>query len=158
MKYTIFGSTGFIGSSLVHYLTTQGHECYTPDIRIDDISNIPLENVIYAIGESEFIKKPLETVDAHVCAVNKILSKSKFSSFLYISSGRFYYDMNSTNEENSISVNPLDENQLYNISKIMGESLCISSKKSNVKIIRLPMLLEIFVPQIYLSHQLFKMQ
>lgn len=136
MKYTIFGSTGFIGSSLNEYLTNQGHECYTPDIRTEDISNISLHHVIYAIGESEFIQKPLNAIDAHVCKLHKILSEGNFSSFLYISSGRFYYNVDSTQETDSISVNPLDKNQLYNISKLAGESLCHSSKKSNVKVIR----------------------
>ncbi|QUC65598.1 SDR family oxidoreductase [Nitrosopumilus sp. K4] len=130
------GSKGFIGSNLVTHLKNEGHECYTPEIRTDNINNKNLGNVIFAIGVSNFVEKPFEAVNAHVCALSKILQKTRFDSFLYFSSGRVYYNGTSTNEDDSLSVNPMKINDLYNISKAMGESICIASGKENVRIVR----------------------
>jgi nucleoside-diphosphate-sugar epimerase len=55
---------------------------------------------------------------------------------LYISSGRIYYNVNSTLEENSFCTNPNRKNDLYNISKLLGESICMSLNNPKIKIIR----------------------
>jgi nucleoside-diphosphate-sugar epimerase len=136
MKFTIIGSRGFIGSNLLTYLESQGHECFTPEIRTDDLEGINLGNVIYAIGVSNFIERPFDTVNAHVCSLTKILKTTKFDSFLYFSSGRLYYNSTSTEEDNPLLVNPTNLDDIYNISKIMGESICLASKKDNVRIVR----------------------
>ena len=62
--------------------------------------------------------------------------KGNFDSFVYVSSARLYYNGISTNEEDDIVINPNNLNDLYNISKVMGESACIASSKKNIKIIR----------------------
>jgi len=135
-KFTILGSTGFIGSHLVKFLQNKEIECHVPDLRKDNIFDDDLGNVIYAIGVSDFLNRPFDAVDAHVCLLKKLLEKSKFESFVYLSSGRPYYQSSSTHEENELKVNPNNPNDLYNISKIMGESLCVSCGKDNVKIVR----------------------
>jgi len=92
--------------------------------------------VIYSLGVSNFLKEPLQAIDAHVCILNNILKNCNFDSLLYISSGRIYYNANSTLEENAYSVNPNMKNELYNISKLQGESLCMSMNNPKIKIIR----------------------
>ena len=58
MKFTILGSTGFIGSSLINYLKSQGIECDTLDLRTQKIDEKSLGHVIYAIGDAgESFKK-----------------------------------------------------------------------------------------------------
>ena len=136
LRFTIIGSKGFIGSNLVTYLKSKGHECFTPEIRTDDLTGKNLGNVIFAIGVSNFIETPFDTIDAHVCSLTKILKTTEFDSFLYFSSGRMYYNTNTTKEDQSLSVNSTNLNDLYNISKAMGESICLSSKKNNVRIVR----------------------
>ena len=138
LKFTIFGSKGFIGSKLVEYLTSQGIECDTPDIHDETIYRRSLGHVIYAIGiTSDFRERPFDTVKSHVCLLNDFFKKSNFDSFLYLSSTRIYSNSTSTNEENSLHVNPANFSDLYNISKIMGESICLSFKNSNIRIARL---------------------
>jgi nucleoside-diphosphate-sugar epimerase len=136
LKFTVIGSKGFIGSNLVKYLKSKGHECDTPEIRIDDLTGKNLGNVMYVIGISNFLEKPMETIDAHVCSLIKILNTTNFDSFLYFSSGRPYYNGNSTLEESTFTINPNKIDDLYNISKLMGESICLASKKKNVRIVR----------------------
>jgi len=138
MKFTVLGANGFIGSNIVKYLKEQEIECHTPEIRKEDISNHSLGHVIYAIGlTSDFRTRPFDTVNAHVCTLQKILQEINFDSFLYLSSTRVYAGSNSACEEDNLTVNPLSINEIYNISKIMGESLCLASEKSNIRIARL---------------------
>lgn len=136
MKFTILGETGFIGSNLISHFEKNQINFDAPKTINEDIFSKKLGNVIYSIGISDFQKRPFETIDAHVCLLKKLLQESNFDSFLYLSSTRIYYNSKSTLEEEPIIVSPSNLNDLYNISKIMGESLCLASNK-NVKIARL---------------------
>jgi len=137
LKFTILGGTGFIGSSITNYLKSQAIECDTLDLRTDKINEKSLGHVLYAIGVGDFIKRPFDAVTAHVCELQKILTKCKFDSFLYFSATRMYYKSNTTKETDPIITNPLDTNDLYAISKVMGESLCMSINNKNIRSIRL---------------------
>lgn len=137
MKFTILGSKGFIGSNLVKNLQAEGVECYCPDIRTDDISGQDLGHVIYAIGIPDFLTRPFDAVEAHVCSFKKIITETTFDSLLYCSGTRVYLENIKTTENSSLSINPNKFEHLYNISKIMGESLCIAAKNPRIKIARL---------------------
>jgi len=137
MKFTILGSNGFIGSHIVKHLKKNGISCYSPDLKKEQISSKNLGHVIYAIGVSDFKNKPFEVIDSHVCLLKNILEKTNFDSFLYLSSTRVYYNSSTIQEEDSLVVNPQSLSDLYNISKLMGESLCFASKKPNVRVVRL---------------------
>lgn len=138
MKFSVFGSNGFIGSNMVNFLKNQKIECNLLELNDEQIFERPLGHVIYCIGiTADFRERPFDTVESHVCLLHKILKKCNFSSFLYLSSTRIYSNSSSTNEDAELSVNPNKFEELYNISKIMGESLCLISSKSNVRIARL---------------------
>jgi nucleoside-diphosphate-sugar epimerase len=137
MKFTILGSKGFIGSNIENYLKKLGHECYTPEIRNHDLSGESLGHVIFAIGVPNFKERPFDAVEGHVCALKKILEKCRYESLVYFSGTRVYSRMSSTNEDEPVLINSLEYNNLYEISKLMGESLCIATKNPNVKIVRL---------------------
>ena len=137
MKFTILGSKGFIGSNIEKFLKELGHECYTPEIRNHDLSGESLGHVIFAIGVPNFMERPFDAVEGHVCSLKKILEKCRYESLVYFSGTRVYSRMSSTNEDEPVLVNSLEHNDLYGISKLMGESLCIATKNPNVKIVRL---------------------
>ncbi len=137
MKFTVFGSSGYIGSSLVNKLKSSNIEYSTPDIRKDKITNENLGHVVYAIGEPNFKQEPLKTIDSDVILLKKLLSESNFDSFLYLSSTRVYFNSISTHEDSPLVVEPDNYDNLYNISKIMGETICNISKKQNIRIVRL---------------------
>jgi len=138
MKFSVFGSNGFIGSNMVNFLKSQKIECDTLELNDEKIFERPLGHVIYCIGiTADFRERPYDTVESHVCLLHKILKKCNFNSFLYLSSTRIYSNSSSTNEDTELSVNPNKFEDLYNISKIMGESLCLVSSKPNVRIARL---------------------
>ena len=73
LEFTILGSSGFIGSNISTMLKNKNFDCYAPNIRKESLDGKHLGNVIYSLGVSNFLKKPLETIDAHICILNKIL-------------------------------------------------------------------------------------
>src|SRR6267378_5363667 len=120
MKFTILGSRGFIGSNLVRYLKEKGVDCHTLDISTENINNKSLGHVIYAIGVPNFKEHQFDAVDAHVCTLMHFLKQATFDSFLYLSATHVYFGASSTNEEEPITINPTNFNELYAISKLMG--------------------------------------
>ena len=138
MKFSVFGSKGFIGSNIVNFLKNQKIECNMLEPNNEKIFERSLGHVIYSIGiTGDFRKRPFDAVESHVCLLHKILKKCEFDSFLYLSSTRVYSNSLSTNEDTQLLVNPNKFEEIYNISKIMGESLCLASVKPNVRIVRL---------------------
>ncbi len=138
MKFSVFGSNGFIGSSMVDFLKKQKIDYEELDPNDQQIFEKELGHVVYCIGiTSDFRERPFDTVEAHVCLLHKILKNCKFDSFLYLSSTRVYSNSSSTKEDTQLSVNPNKFEEIYNISKIMGESICLASINPNVRIVRL---------------------
>lgn len=138
MKFSIFGSNGFIGSSIVKYLETQNIEYELLEPNDKKIKNRQLGHVIYAIGVTgDFRQRYFDTVESHVCVLHKILKECKFESFLYLSSTRIYSGTKSSSESENIVINPNNIEDLYNISKLMGESLCLSMNSSKIRVARL---------------------
>jgi len=139
MKFTILGSSGFIGSHLADHLRRRQIECWTPKRGDPSLYRKGLGHLIYCIGlTADFRKRPYETVDAHVCTLLEILKRCKYSSFLYLSSTRLYgIGSGIANEEDSIRVAPVECDHLYNISKAQGESLCFVTGNPRVRVVRL---------------------
>ena len=72
-KFTVLGSTGFIGSSMINFLQKNNIEYDTPNMRQRNIFDHNLGNIIYAIGVSDFLNHPYDAVDAHVCLLKNLL-------------------------------------------------------------------------------------
>lgn len=137
MKFTVWGSNGFIGRHLVKHLRTAGHHIQTP-ARGDLASTADMGHVVYAIGmTSNFIHQPFNTVDAHVTQLARLLEGGRFQSFLYLSSTRLYGTQPGGGESSSVTVQPGNPSDLYNLSKLMGESLCLHCQRPGVRIARL---------------------
>lgn len=137
MKFTVLGSSGFIGTHLSKFLKKSGYECFCPK-KDNDIFNQDLGHVIYAIGlTADFRAYPFKTIEAHVCVLKELLEKGTFSSLTYLSSTRVYAGLSKAVETSTLQVNPSNSDDLYNISKLMGESLALQSGKQNIKVVRL---------------------
>jgi nucleoside-diphosphate-sugar epimerase len=126
---TILGASGFIGSHLLARLRELGIDCFCP-ARGEEIADRNLGEVIYCIGlTADFRTRPFDTVEAHVSELSRVLQKCNFDSLLYLSSARVYGPGNDTKENADVSVNPTEPGNLYNISKLMGESLCFAGAR-----------------------------
>ncbi len=138
MSWTVLGSTGNIGRQLVARLKADGKTVFTPQRDSFDLYEQELGNVIYAIGlTADFRKFPYETVQAHVTALAELLQKGKFESLLYLSSTRVYLRGESGCEESPLKVLSLDPSDIYNLSKLLGESLCLQDSRRSVRVVRL---------------------
>ena len=98
----------------------------------------PLGHVFYCIGlTADFRSHPFDTVRAHVTVLSDLLEHADFASLLYLSSTRVYGRSTSTCETSVLSVSPEDPSDLYNLSKLLGESLCFASSRASVRVARL---------------------
>lgn len=143
MKFTVFGASGFIGGQLVNKLNAQDGNIVSAPMRHDITTNLDkilsqdLGHVFYCIGlTANFRDHPFATVEAHVCLLNRILEQGHFSSLTYLSSTRVYEGSDKTDESAICHASPSNPEHLYNLSKLMGESLCLNSG-CKIKISRL---------------------
>lgn len=134
MKFTVLGSTGFIGSHVAALARSLGHDVYCP-ARGEALGHQNLGHVIYAIGiTADFRQRPHETISAHVTKLQEVLREATFESLVYLSSTRVYarcsgnrpQGLTAVNESTPIPVVSSDFSDLYNLSKLMGESIALS--------------------------------
>lgn len=138
LTFTVLGASGFIGRHLIQELQQRGHDVYSPAKGESDIFGRNLGHVIYAIGlTADFRTRPYETVEAHVCFLRKVLERGQFDSLLYLSSTRIYRRCKKGDESQGLVVDPSDQDQVYDLSKLMGESLCWATGRPSVRIARL---------------------
>jgi len=137
MRYTIFGSTGRIGSFLKKYISSNGDDVYCPTRKDYYSYNRNLGHIIYCSGvTTDFKNRSFDLIQSHVCLLFHLLKETSFDSFNYISSSRLNCPKKSTARKIHPEFYGDYEIDIYNASKLAGEALCINSNKSNVKISR----------------------
>ena len=140
MKFTILGNSGFIGKNLTSYLKGMGYEVFTPSRTLDTIYGKQLGHVIYCIGlTGDFRSRPHDTIEAHVTLLSEVLRRANYDTFLYLSSTRVYSGLESdqlASEEEKLPLSP-NSDSLYDLSKLLGEALCLSMRDPSVRIARL---------------------
>lgn len=153
MMFTVLGAGGFIGSQLVEALKNEyGADVYAPQRQgrsdfLDEIAGRDLGHVFYCVGlTANFRSRPFDTVEAHVCLLRDILEGGRFESLTYLSSTRVYEGATTTHEATILQVSPEIPGHLYNLSKLMGESLCIASG-CKARIVRLSNVFGSSMPQ-----------
>jgi nucleoside-diphosphate-sugar epimerase len=136
--YTIFGGCGFIGGNIVKKLKEKNVEFFIPSKNDKSIFSENLGKVIYCAGlSSDFRERPFDTVEAHVSYLSEVLRYTYFDSFVYVSSARVYLNSTHGNEDLPLTVNSNTPEDIFNISKLMGESLCLNCGKGNIKMARI---------------------
>ena len=125
---TVLGSSGYIGSRLALAAQRQGHEVVKPG-RDQSLAGTPLGTVLYCIGlTGDYRSRPFDTVEAHVCHLSHLLQHCRFDRLVYLSSTRLYLDAcGNANEDAVLAVRPAWADDLYNLSKALGESLALNS-------------------------------
>jgi nucleoside-diphosphate-sugar epimerase len=135
---TVLGGSGFIGSRLVRHLQAAGHPCSAP-ARGERLEARDLGHVVYCVGMTgDFALRPDEGVEAHVCKLLDLVTSSRFESFVYLSSTRLYRRHRSptAREEDELTVSPESFDDLYNLSKALGESIVLA-RDARVHVVRL---------------------
>lgn len=138
--YTILGAGGFIGGRLARELRQSGAECYVPPRGDEGIFSKDLGCVFYCIGlTADYRDRPFDTVEAHVSFLSRVLEKSKFEKLIYLSSTRLYDGLSGEVccEDDDLKLNPASPRHLYDLSKALGENLCLTASGGRARVARL---------------------
>jgi nucleoside-diphosphate-sugar epimerase len=138
VRATVIGAQGFVGTHLVRYLRESGAAIFAPRKGDPAILSEPLGHVFYCAGlTADFRQKPFETVRAHVSYLLEVVERARYDSLLYLSSTRVYAGAMKGSENQNLRVNPCDPGDLYNLSKLTGEAVCLAAANQKVRIARL---------------------
>lgn len=135
---TVLGGAGFVGSHLVAHLERRGYTVVVPGRDEPLGADRDHGHVFYCIGRTaDFRQRLLDTIEAHVCALTGLLRAGNFASLTYLSSTRVYGGADHAGTDARFTVDPADPSDLYNLSKLMGESACLTSGRDTVRVARL---------------------
>jgi nucleoside-diphosphate-sugar epimerase len=130
-----------IGAALTAALRAGGHEVLTVDrLALPALleSGRPTGHVISCIGlTGDFRTRPLDTAEAHVGVAARCLAGLRCESFLYLSSTRVCARALATDEDAPLPCLPADPSDLYNLTKLTGEALCLADPRAGVRVARL---------------------
>ena len=139
--FTILGASGYVGSALVAALERAGHRVHAvtrgalPAL-LETRRNAG--HVIDCIGlTGDFRTRPHDTAEAHVGVTARCLAALHFESFLFLSSTRVYARATATNESAVLACAPADPSDLYNLTKLAGEAVCLADPRQTVRVARL---------------------
>lgn len=138
--YTVLGTKGFIGSHMLAYLQARNISYVAPERGDESIFSKDLGHVIYCIGlTADYRERPYDTVEAHVSLLSRILQKANFKRLVYLSSTRLYdgQKIDICHEDSDLTFNPANPRHLYDLSKSMGENLCLTASDGRASVARL---------------------
>tara|TARA_B100000029_G_scaffold509814_1_gene599821 strand:- start:1115 stop:1942 length:828 start_codon:yes stop_codon:yes gene_type:complete len=136
-SFTIFGQ-GFVGTNISIFLKKRKCKIFIPKKGKYKFKK-NLHNVIYCIGNQNWLKDPKITFDANLGLVREIIFNNKFDSFTLLSTTRLYFANveGKTSENDPVRINSNKKNFLYNSLKIAAENLCLTLNNKNIKVIRM---------------------
>jgi nucleoside-diphosphate-sugar epimerase len=139
-QFTVIGASGFIGSKLDTALTAAGHDVYAPTRDDPALFTRPLGRVFYCAGlTGDFITRPFDTVLAHVTLLAKLLQTSTYDRLVYLSSTRLYDSLGTAggHETDTLALDPALPRNVYDLSKALGENLCLNQSGGRAVVARL---------------------
>ncbi len=145
MRISVVGGHGFIGQAVVQALRASTHAGEGAEILLPDRAALAAGApsggwgmMIWAAGlTADFRQRPFDTVAAHVGDLSRVISGGGIEGILYLSSTRVYMRAAAATEAEVLPTLPTDPSDLYNLTKLAGEALCLSSGLARVKIARL---------------------
>lgn len=137
---TLVGGRGFIGQHLHRRLVADGWDCWIPEKNDPGLFRLDLGTVFYCAGvTADFAQRGFDCVDAHVSCLNQILHAGVFRKLVYLSSTRLYDQSAAAllSESDALQLNPHHPRHLFDLSKALGESLCLQLGKNKASVARL---------------------
>ena len=114
--FTVLGAAGFVGSALVAALQCAGH-------RVRPVTRGTLPALLETHRDAGHV------IDC--------LAGLHFESFLFLSSTRVYARADATQEDAPLPCVPADPSDLYNLTKLAGEAICLADPRQSVRVVRL---------------------
>jgi len=138
--YTVIGASGFIGGRLVQALRAQGAEVHAPTRGDPELFARDLGRVFYCAGlTGDFMVRPFDTVDAHVGLLTHLLRDGRFDRLIYLSSTRLYDSLGARGgrEDDVLEFDVTAPRNVYDLSKALGENLCLARSGGRAAVARL---------------------
>lgn len=139
-RYTVIGAGGFVGGRLSSALREQGAEVYAPVRGDADLFTRDLGRVYYCAGlTGDFMVRPFETVEAHVGLLGRVLGEARFERLIYLSSTRVYDSLGPRGgrEDDILEFDVTAPRNVYDLSKALGENLCLTRSDGRAAVARL---------------------
>lgn len=140
MHFTVLGAAGFVGSHLLARLREQGHTVYAPARGDDGWLEEDLGHVFYCAGlTNDYHARPFDTVEAHVSLLARLLREGRFERLVYLSSTRVYDSLDGGvgDEAAVLRLDPANPRHLYDLTKALGENLCLTQSAGRACVARL---------------------
>jgi nucleoside-diphosphate-sugar epimerase len=138
---TIIGAAGFVGSALHRRLHALGWRCNVPERSATWRPQGELGHLFYCAGlTADYARRPVDTVEAHVGLLSRVLESGRFESLVYLSSTRLYDGQPQARgaaETGAFLLDPGHARNLYDLSKLLGENLCGTMGNGRARVARL---------------------
>lgn len=138
--FTVFGAGGFIGSRVAAALTARGETVLTLPRILQDFSGQDLGRVVFCAGlTGDYLQRPFDAVEAHVGLIGRILRAGRFERLVYLSSTRVYDSLSvrGGREDDVLEIDPALPRNVYDLSKALGENLCLNFSEGRASVARL---------------------
>lgn len=139
-RYTVVGASGYVGRRLVAALEADGAEVYAPPRGDAGLLDRDLGRVFYCAGlTADYLRRPFDTVEAHVSLLARLLERGRFERLVYLSSTRLYDSLpeGEGDEARALVLSPAEPRHLYDFSKGLGENLCLTQSGGRAAVARL---------------------
>lgn len=145
-KATVIGGSGYVGRHVVNRLTSLGVQVTAPRRGNElQLLGTDLGELFYCAGmTSNYAANPVDTVQVHISLIMSLLDSCKYNSVVYLSSTRLYdrqmvtFQKNEAISENDFLImNPKNMRHLYDLTKAVGENLCLHMASQKASIARL---------------------
>ncbi|MGE8360525.1 NAD-dependent epimerase/dehydratase family protein [Pseudomonas sp.] len=140
MHFSILGAGGFVGSHLLKRLQEQGSTVYAPARHDESWLKEDLGHVFYCAGlTNDYHARPFDTVEGHVSLLARLLREGRFERLVYLSSTRLYDSLEEGGGEETavLRLDPTSPRHLYDLSKALGENLCLTQSAGRACVARL---------------------
>lgn len=145
-KATVIGGSGYVGRHVVNRLISLGVQVTAPRRGHElQLLGTDLGELFYCAGmTSNYAASPVDTVQVHISLIMSLLDSCKYNSVVYLSSTRLYdrqmvtFQKNEAISENDFLImNPKNLRHLYDLTKAVGENLCLHMASQKASIARL---------------------
>lgn len=138
---TVIGARGLVGGRLCALLEERGAHPWCPVREQEsELYLRPLGVVYYCAGlTADYRARPFDTVEAHVSLLARILKTADFERLVYLSSTRLYDSLTEGEgrEDAMLMFSSADPRHLYDLSKSLGENLCLTASEGRAIVARL---------------------
>lgn len=146
-EITLLGSSGYIGSAFLSYCKNSGISIESPKREeLHSYKHKRIKTLLWCIGiTSDFHTRLYETVEISVSYLNEFLYNNDIEQVVYMSSTRIFKRNTFVTEETMPLLLPSCKDDVYALSKVLGEAICLHSG-IKAKIIRISNVYSVATP------------